>query len=127
MWDPVSQAEKRGHLPPHSPSTAGSNYSCFKRGACPNPWQEVREEDSVLLQSTLMKTGSLERFPPQQSDFHTEVNSKSTWFSVFTLFVFLTLNPYPLSSLTQCPGEQPPYRRDVCLHEQEQSMLVLPL
>lgn len=70
-------------------SPAGSNY-----------WLLKKEEDSVLLQCTLMKTGPLERFPPQLSDFHTEVNSKSTWFSFFAFFVFLTLYLYLLSSLT---------------------------
>lgn len=83
-------------------------------------------EDSVLLQSALMKTDPRRGCPPQLSDFHRS-KFKICLVFFFTLFVFLTLYSYPLSSLTQCPGEQPPYRRDVWLHEQEQSILFLPL
>lgn len=46
-----------------------------------------------------MKTGPLERVPPQLSNFHTKVNSKSTWLPFFFFFL-LFVSPHSLSLST---------------------------
>lgn len=74
-----------------------------------------------------MKTGPLERVPPQLSDFHTKVNSKSTWFLFYTLSL-LTLYPYALFSLNKFPwGATATQKRSPASCVQEQFMLFIPL
>lgn len=94
----VPGRKERTHVPHDSHETSWVQLQAPQKGSMAGPLTGSRVEErtaGVPLQSVLMKTGPLERFPLQLSDIPTNMNSKSTWVSLFhtlclfSLFIFI--------------------------------------
>lgn len=117
-------AEKRGTLLITHMKPDGYIYWSLKRGAWKNPWQGLIYGEQFVSHSRKhwQKVG-IKEIPSQLSDFHTNVNSKPTWFSFFILLASLILHPYPLSSWPEhLWGAAITEKRNLASCVQEQSM-----